>query len=113
MMVAPLLSGDWKDGRMETNTPLFRVICLVAALWGLVVPLIGSNPVTVTVAVQVSNVFVLPLAVAAIMFLVNRRSVMGEHRAGWLMNVLISAALAFSLAVAATGVMALRRFAQS
>ena len=113
MMVAPLLIGDWKDGRMETNTPLFRVICLVAALWGLVVPLIGSNPVTVTVAVQVSNVFVLPLAVAAIMFLVNRRSVMGEHRAGWLMNVLLSAALAFSLAVAATGVMALRRFAQS
>ena len=113
MMVAPLLIGDWKDGRMETNTPLFRVICLVAALWGLVVPLIGSNPVTVTVAVQVSNVFVLPLAVAAIMFLVNRRFVMGEHRAGWLMNVLLSAALAFSLAVAATGVMALRRFAQT
>ena len=107
MMVAPLLIGDWKDGRMETNTPLFRVICLVAALWGLVVPLIGSNPVTVTVAVQVSNVFVLPLAVAAIMFLVNRRSVMGEHRAGWLMNVLLSAALVFSAATAVAGVKAL------
>ena len=107
MMVAPLLIGDWKDGRMETNTPLFRVICLVAALWGLVVPLIGSNPVTVTVAVQVSNVFVLPLAVAAIMFLVNRRSVMGEHRAGWLMNVLLSAAFAFSAATAVAGMKAL------
>ena len=107
MMVAPLLIGDWKDGRMETNTPLFRVICLVAALWGLVVPLLGSNPVTVTVAVQVSNVFVLPLAVAAIMFLVNRRSVMGEHRAGWLMNVLLSAALVFSAATAVAGVKAL------
>ena len=68
---------------------------------------------TVTVAVQVSNVFVLPLAVAAIMFLVNRRSVMGEHRAGWLMNVLLFAAFIFSLAVAATGVTALRRFVQT
>ena len=67
----------------------------------------GSNPVTVTVAVQVSNVFVLPLAVAAIMFLVNRRSVMGEHRAGWLMNVLLSAALVFSAATAAAGMKAL------
>ena len=107
MMVAPLLIGDWKDGRMETNTILFRVICLVAALWGLVVPLLGSNPVTVTVAVQVSNVFVLPLAVAAILFLVNRRSVMGEHCAGWLMNALLSAALVFSVATAAAGVKAL------
>ena len=113
MMVAPLLVGDWKDGRMETDTNLFRVICLVAALWGLVVPMLGSNPVTVTVAVQVSNVFVLPLAVGAILFLVNRRSVMGEYHAGWLMNALLSAALVFSLAVAATGVMALRRLAQS
>ena len=108
MMVAPLLIGDWKDGRMETNTLLFRGICLVAALWGLVVPLLGSNPVTVTVAVQVSNVFVLPIAVAAILFLVNRRAVMGEHRAGWLMNVLLSAALVFSLAVAWSGAKALR-----
>ncbi len=107
MMVAPLLIGDWKDGRMETNTPLFRVICLVAALWGLVVPLLGSNPVTVTVAVQVSNVFVLPLAVAAILFLVNRRSVMGEHCAGWVMNALLAAALAFAVATAAAGAKAL------
>ena len=104
MMVAPLLIGDWKDGRMETNTPLFRGICLVAALWGLVVPLLGSNPVAVTVAVQVSNVFVLPLAVAAILFLVNRRSVMGEHRAGWVMNVLLAAALVFAVAAAVAGV---------
>ena len=107
MMVAPLLVGDWKDGRMETNTNLFRVICLVAALWGLVVPLLGSNPVTVTVAVQVSNVFVLPLAVAAILFLVNRRSVMGEHRAGWLMNALLSAAFLFATGSAVAGAKAL------
>ena len=113
MMVAPLLIGDWKDGRMETNTPLFRVICLAAALWGLVVPLIGSNPVAVTVAVQVSNVFVLPLAVAAILYLVNRRSVMGEHRAGIVMNALLASALVFSLVVAATGMMALKKFVQS
>ena len=113
MMVAPLLIGDWKDGRMERNTPLFRVICLVAAVWGLVVPLLGSNPVTVTVAVQVSNVFVLPLASSAVLFLVNCRSAMGEHRAGWVMNALLAAALVFSLATAATGIMALRRFVQS
>ena len=107
MMVAPLLVGDWKDGRMETKTPIFRVICLVAALWGLVVPALGSNPVTVTIAAQISNVFVLPLTVVAILWLVNRTSVMGRHRAGWVMNALLAAAFVFSVVVAYTGVKAL------
>ena len=107
MMVAPLLVGDWRNGRMEMRTPLFRVVCLAAALWGLVVPAIGSNPVTATVAVQVSNVFVLPLAVAVILWLANRRSVMGEFRAGWKMNALLAAAFVFSVATAVAGVKAL------
>ena len=103
MMVAPLLVGDWRDGRMRTDTPLFRIICLVAAFWGLVVPAVGSNPVSVTILAQISNVFVLPLTVAVILWLVNRRDVMGEHKAGWLMNTMLVAAFAFSLAVAYVG----------
>ena len=107
MMVAPLLIGDWKDGKMETRTPMFRAICLVAALWGLVVPALGTNPVTVTIAAQISNVFVLPLTVAVILWLVNRTSVMGRHRAGRVMNALLVAAFVFSVVVAYTGVKAL------
>ena len=107
MMVAPLLIGDWRNGRMETRTPLFRIICLVAALWGLVVPALGSNPVTVTVAAQIANVFVLPLTVVVILWLVNRESVMGAYRARGMMNALLAAALVFSIAVTVAGVKAL------
>jgi Mn2+/Fe2+ NRAMP family transporter len=107
MMVAPLLIGGWKNGKMEVKTPLFRVICLVAALWGLVVPALGSNPVTVTIAAQISNVFVLPLTVVAVIYLVNRKAVMGANRAGTAMNFMLAAALVFSLAVAYAGVKAL------
>ena len=107
MMVAPILISDWKSGRMETKTPLFRIICLVAALWGLVVPALGGNPVTVTILAQISNVFVLPLTVLAILWLLNRRDVMGGHRAGVLLNIGLYAALLFSLAVAFAGVKAL------
>ena len=103
MMVAPLLVGDWRDGRMRTDTPLFRIICLAAAVWGLVVPAVGSNPVSVTILAQISNVFVLPLTVAVILWLVNLRRVMGARRAGWLLNAMLSAAFAFSLAVAYVG----------
>ena len=107
MMVAPILISDWRSGKMETKTPLFRIICLVAALWGLVVPALGGNPVTVTILAQISNVFVLPLTVLAILWLLNRRDVMGEHRAGVLLNIGLFAALLFSLAVAFAGVKAL------
>ena len=107
MMVAPILISDWKSGKMETTTPLFRFVCLVAALWGLVVPALGGNPVMVTILAQISNVFVLPLTIFAILWLLNRRDVMGEHRAGTLLNVGLSAALLFSLAVAFAGVKAL------
>ena len=103
MMVAPLLIGDWRDGRMNVKSPLFRVICLAAALWGLVVPALGSNPVTVTIAAQISNVFVLPLTVAAILYLVNRKAVMGANRAGTGLNIMLALAFVFSVAVAYAG----------
>ena len=107
MMVAPLLASDWRNGRMETRSKSFRLICLLAAAWGLVVPAIGKNPVGVTIAAQVSNVFVLPLTVGAIGWLLNRRDVMGAHRAGVAMNALLAAAFVFSLAVAYAGAQAL------
>ena len=103
LMVAPLLAGDWRSGRMNTRSATFRVLCVVASAWGLVVPALGKNPVAVTIAAQVSNVFVLPLAVAAILWLLNRRGVMGEHRAGSCLNVLLALAFFFSLAVAFAG----------
>ena len=106
MMVAPLLIGDWRNGKMETKTPLFRIVCLVAALWGLVVPALGSNPVMATISAQIANVFVLPLTVAVILWLVNRTSVMGKYRAGWVMNASLAAALVFSVGVAYAGVKA-------
>ena len=103
MMVAPLLVGDWRDGRMRTDTPVFRLICLAAAAWGLVVPAVGSNPVSVTILAQISNVFVLPLTVGVVLWLVNRRDVMGRFRAGPVLNVVLAAAFAFSAVIAYVG----------
>jgi Mn2+/Fe2+ NRAMP family transporter len=107
LMVAPILLSDYRSGKMETGTATFRGICLGACAWGLVVPALGGNPVAVTVAAQISNVFVLPLTVLAILLLVNRRDLMGERRAGFAANAGLGLALAFSLAVAYSGAKAL------
>ena len=107
LMVAPILVSDYRSGKMETKTPLFRWICLGACAWGLVVPALGGNPILVTVAAQISNVFVLPLTILAILLLLNRKDLMGTYRAGIAANVGLGLALVFSLAIAYSGAKAL------
>ena len=110
LMVAPILLSDYSSGKMETRTPAFRWISLGACAWGLVVPALGGNPVSVTIAAQISNVFVLPLTVLAILLLLNRKDLMGENRAGTAVNVGLGLALTFSVAIAYSGANALWRF---
>ncbi len=108
LMVGPLLISDYRVGRMEPRSKAFRLICLAAACLGLIVPALGGrNPVAVTVMAQISNVFVLPLAVAVIIALVNRRALMGEHRAGPLLNTGLALAGLFACIIAVTGLRAL------
>ncbi|MDY0167287.1 MAG: Nramp family divalent metal transporter [Thermoguttaceae bacterium] len=103
MMVAPLLIADYRNGQMETRTPLFRILCAVACLVGLTVPLLGFNPIQAQIVSQIGGVFVLPLSIAAMIYLVNRRDLMGEHRAGIVLNVGLAAAFLFALAITYTG----------
>jgi Mn2+/Fe2+ NRAMP family transporter len=107
LMVAPLLISDYRVGRMETRTKAFKLICLVACLFGLIVPVLGRNPITITVMAQISNVFVLPLTVFVIILLVNRASLLGKHKAGVLLNVGLGLAFLFSCIIALTGALAL------
>ena len=96
MMVAPLLIGDYRHGRMETDTRLFRSLAAVTCLFGLTVPLLGANPIQAQIVTQIAGVFVLPLSIGAMIYLVNRRDLMGKHRPGWPLNACLAAAFLFS-----------------
>ena len=110
LMVAPLLVSDYRVGHMEPRSKAFRLICLAAACFGLIVPALGGrNPVAVTVMAQISNVFVLPLTVFVILVLVNRPALLGKHRAGLLLNAGLALAFLFSCIIAVTGALALYR----
>lgn len=107
LMVAPILLSDYRKGEMEPESKQFRVIALFAACFAMLVPILGRNPVLVTVAAQISNVFVLPLTILAPLLLLNGFGFPREHRAGIALNIGLAAALVFSLAIAFTGVTAL------
>lgn len=106
LMIAPLLIADYRKGELDTKSMQFKVITAIAAVIGLTVPILGTNPIVAQITTQVSGVFVLPLAVAAIALLVNRRE-MGNHRAGIVLNIGMLAAFLFSCFMLYTGIDAL------
>jgi len=107
MMLAPELVSDYRHGKMQTGTPLFRLLTGIAALAGLTIPILGKSPVITQVASQVTLVFVLPLVILTMIILLNKRSVMGRQRPGWFFTVLMVLAFVFACVVSYTGIVAL------
>ena len=110
MMVLPLLLGDYSDGTMDTTSKRFKLWTGVAALVGLLVPILGTNPIMSQIATQVASVFVLPLVIIGILVLINKKQLMGAHKAGILLNIGLVAALIFSLLISYQGVLGLQSF---
>ncbi len=106
-MVLPLLIADYRDGELQVRTPMFRILTGIACLSGLSVPIFGANPLSAQIATQIAQVFVLPLVIGSIFFLVNRKDLMGKHRAGVLMNAGLIGAFVFSLVMSYLGVKSL------
>ncbi len=107
LMVAPLLIADFQAGELDTSSKRFKVLTAVASLIGLTVPILGANPIFAQILTQVAAVFVLPLVIACILYLVNRKELMQDYRAGWKLNLGLTAALVFSLLISYTAVLAL------
>lgn len=98
-MIAGFLLGDFRNGQIKINTPIFRLLTGIACLIGLTVPILGAAPVAAQITTQISQVFVLPLVIGGIIILVNRKRLMGQYRAGLLLNFGLIAAFLFSLFV--------------
>lgn len=110
LMILPLLIGDYRQGSMDTKSSTFKSLAAVACLIGLIVPILGVNPIMAQIATQVANVFILPIVIGGIIFLINKKSLMGEHRASLLLNIALFTALVFSLLISYTGILGLREY---
>ncbi len=110
LMVAPLLISDYRAGVLDMRSTMFRILTGIACLFGLIVPIFGANPIAAQIATQVAGVFVLPLVIAGIAYLVNRKDLMGDYRAGLLLNIGLGAAFVFSCIISYTGILALMKF---
>lgn len=107
MLIAPLMIADYQSGKLDTSSRQFKTITGFAALLALTIPLFGFNPIKGQILTQVFNVFVLPLVVFGITVLVNRKSLMKEQAAGYVLNMLLGLALLFSIIISYNGAVAL------
>ncbi len=107
ILIAPLMIADYQSGKLDTSSRQFKTITGFSALLALTVPLFGFNPIKGQILTQVFNVFVLPLVVFGITVLVNRKSLMKDQVAGYVLNTLLGLALLFSIIISYNGAVAL------
>ncbi|WP_158768729.1 Nramp family divalent metal transporter [Paraglaciecola sp. L1A13] len=107
MLIAPLLIEDYRSGKLDTQSKQFRIITGIAALFALTIPVFGFNPVKGQLLTQVFNVFVLPLVILGIILMVNKKKLMAEYAAGYLLNIVLGLAFMFSILISFNGILGL------
>ncbi len=107
LMIAPLMIADYQAGKLDTSSKQFKTIAGIACVISLLVPIFGANPIKAQILTQVFNVFVLPLVIVGILILINRKDLMGKHKAGWLLNTGMVMSLIFACIISYNGVIAI------
>ena len=104
VLMLPWLLCDYNDSPREMTLARYRVMVFLISLLGLVVPIFDARPVFVMIVSQAFQSIILPVTVACIIYLGNRRDLMGEHRHSTGTNVFLVAILLFSIVTTSMGI---------
>ena len=103
ILMLPWLLCDYNNSEREMTLPKYRIMVFFISLLGLVVPLFHARPLFVMIASQAFNVVLLPLTVACIFYLGNRKDLMGSYRHSPFLNIGLAAIFLFSLVTSVMG----------
>ncbi len=104
VLMLPWLLCDYNQTPRDMTLPKYRAMVFFISLLGLVVPIFEARPVFVMIVSQAFNSVILPVAVGCILYLGNRRDLMGDHRNGLGTNVILFLILLFSIVTSAMGI---------
>ena len=104
VLMLPWLLCDYTGSPRDMTLAKYRMMVLVISLLGLVVPLFGARPVLVMIVSQAFNSVILPVTVACILYLGNRRDLMGQYKHSRATNLVLVAILMFSIVTSAMGI---------
>jgi len=106
LLLFPWLISDYSNTPRDMKKPLFKIIVILVALSGLMVPILGGKPVWILIASQALSPFVMPLITLFLIILLNKKEVMKTHKTSLGMNLALGATFFFNcfmLYVALTG----------
>jgi len=97
LLLFPWLISDYSNTERNMKKPLFKLIVVLVALTGLIIPVVGGKPVWILIASQALSPFVMPLITLFVLILLNRETVMKEHKIKMGMNIALGATLVFNI----------------
>ncbi len=104
VLMLPWLLCDYNQSERKMTLTKYRLMVLTISLLGLVVPIFNARPIFVMIVSQAFNSIILPVTVLCILYLVNRKDLMGEHRSTWPTNIVLIAILLFSIFTTSVGI---------
>jgi Mn2+/Fe2+ NRAMP family transporter len=104
ILMLPWLICDYNESERDMSLPKYRLIVFLISLLGLIVPIFKAQPIFVMIISQALNAIILPLTVLSIFYLVNRKDLMGIHKAGIKSNVILIFILIFAIFTSITGI---------
>jgi len=104
ILLAPWLFADFQHKPRNMRSTSSRLLVLFGVSLGLVVPVFGGRPVLVMIASQALCAIATPFVVIFMQILQNKKSLLGEYRAGIGLNIWLSVIFLFTVGIAITGV---------
>ncbi len=103
VLLAPWLFADFNNKPRNMRSTSSRLLVLFGVLLGLVVPVFGGRPVLVMIISQAMAAIVTPVVLALMLYIYNKKSIMGDHTLGVKSNISFGLVLLFTIAMAVAG----------
>jgi manganese transport protein len=93
----PWLLDDYGNNKPNLRRTDYRIYVLFLSLLGMIVPVFNAKPVTVMIASQAFSALILPVTVACLIYLANKKRVVGERRLSVSANIQLALVMIFSV----------------
>ncbi len=97
ILMLPWLLCDYTGSVRNMTLTRYRVMVFLISLLGLVVPVFEARPVLVMIVSQSFNAVILPVTVACIFYLCNRKDLMRGHENTIISNIALAAIFLFAV----------------
>ncbi|WP_299383433.1 Nramp family divalent metal transporter [uncultured Lacinutrix sp.] len=112
LLLFPWLIADYTGTPRNMKKPLYKLIVVIVALCGLIIPVLGGKPVWILIASQALSPFVMPLITLFLLILINKSEVMKGHKTSLWMNIALGATLIFNCYMLYVALIGLIKFIQ-